>query len=448
MGPWIRLMFVLGLAAGVFAACGGDGGGDGEPVDVAGYWETTSTVVSDNCDGRVSQTFVMTIMQEDNTVTVELPDATFSGTVSGNRIQMTGSFPEDDGTVTVNATLVVSADGSSMQGSDDWTWTDGFESCSGSDSLSATRMIGQEFPCTGQGILDAIAEGGGPHTFSCDGPKTVVTDGDVAIYNDVILDGEGNLTVDGNSASDLLVVADGVTAQLHGVTVTNGGNAPCDMTEDGCAGIENRGVLTLSKVTVAENGFGIVNNGTLRINETTVSENEFNGIVNVVGTLTLTNSTVSGNGLEEAFEGGTAIQNRASITLLNSTLVGNGGGGDESVVFNWGTFVARNTLIVGWCAVAGPASAWSRGYNIESPAATCGVADEPTDQDNVTAEQLNLGPLADNGGPTMTHALGTDSVAIDQIPADDCDLDEDQRGEPRPETGGTMCDIGAFEVQP
>jgi hypothetical protein len=46
----------------------------------------------------------------------------------------------------------------------------------------------------------------------------------------------------------------------------------------------------------------------------------------------------------------------------------------------------------------------------------------------------------------MTHALLPGSVAIDVIPADTCDVDEDQRGEPRP--GGAMCDVGAFEVQP
>ena len=38
------------------------------------------------------------------------------------------------------------------------------------------------------------------------------------------------------------------------------------------------------------------------------------------------------------------------------------------------------------------------------------------------------------------------SVAIDVIPADMCEVNTDQRGEPRP--GGTMCDVGAFEVQP
>jgi hypothetical protein len=77
--------------------------------------------------------------------------------------------------------------------------------------------------------------------------------------------------------------------------------------------------------------------------------------------------------------------------------------------------------------------------------ASCGF-DQPTDQVNVSAEDLKLGPLADNGGPTETHALLPGSVAIDVIPTDMCEVDEDQRGETRP--GGAMCDAGAFEVQP
>jgi len=85
----------------------------------------------------------------------------------------------------------------------------------------------------------------------------------------------------------------------------------------------------------------------------------------------------------------------------------------------------------------------SNGYNIESPGDTCSF-DQGTDQADVTEGQLNLGELADNGGPIQTHALLPGSVAIDVIPADMCEVDEDQRGEPR----GTMCDVGAFEVQP
>jgi hypothetical protein len=78
---------------------------------------------------------------------------------------------------------------------------------------------------------------------------------------------------------------------------------------------------------------------------------------------------------------------------------------------------------------------------------------------DVTAEELNLGPLQDNGGPTMTHALLTEpsvSVAIDRIPAEDCvdadgePLTTDQRGFKRPGVivGPESCDVGAFEVQP
>ncbi len=43
--------------------------------------------------------------------------------------------------------------------------------------------------------------------------------------------------------------------------------------------------------------------------------------------------------------------------------------------------------------------------------------------------------------------FGNGSGAIDKIPGDACEVTEDQRGQPRPETGGTMCDLGAFEVQ-
>jgi len=63
---------------------------------------------------------------------------------------------------------------------------------------------------------------------------------------------------------------------------------------------------------------------------------------------------------------------------------------------------------------------------------------------------VKLGPLQDDGGPTETHALGAGSVALDVIPEAECvdtegaQLTTDQRGEPR----GSMCDVGAFEVQP
>jgi hypothetical protein len=98
----------------------------------------------------------------------------------------------------------------------------------------------------------------------------------------------------------------------------------------------------------------------------------------------------------------------------------------------------------------------SGGYNIESPGDTCGFNTNRGDQINVSADDLKLGPLQDNRGPTETHALGAGSVAIDHIAAGDCvDADgqpllTDQRGEPRPVAivgPEPKCDVGAFEVQ-
>jgi hypothetical protein len=110
-----------------------------------------------------------------------------------------------------------------------------------------------------------------------------------------------------------------------------------------------------------------------------------------------------------------------------------------------GTVTLANSLVEGDCGIVYIAIVVSSGYNIESPSDTCGLND-PTDQANVSTDDLKLGPLQGNGGPTETHALGAGSVAIDHIPAVDCEVTTDQRGEARP--GGAMCDVGAFEVQP
>jgi len=59
---------------------------------------------------------------------------------------------------------------------------------------------------------------------------------------------------------------------------------------------------------------------------------------------------------------------------------------------------------------------------------------------NVTGQDPKLGPLADNGGDTFTHALLDGSPAIDAGSDTDCPA-TDQRGKPR--IG--ICDIGAYE---
>jgi hypothetical protein len=333
-------------------------------------------------------------------------------------------------------------------------------------SGGAVSCMDSVCPCTEGGIRAAIAEGGGPFTFDCDGPQTVMTETVFIIDNDVILDGEGNLTVDGHGvASFLFFVGNGVTAHLRGLTVS-GASGVCGIDFTCPGGIENQGTLTLMNCTVSENsteagvanggtmtvtdttvsangtvsantGTGIFSRGTLTVTNSTVSGNIKDGIVNGDGTATLTNCTVSGNGVSAAEDFG--IVNSADMTLTNCTVSGHGTEDEGIVNYDRATLAMKNSLVDGDCR----GDITSLGYNIESPGDTCGF-DQEGDQANVTEGQLNLGPLADNGGPTMTHALGAGSVAIDKIPADMCEVDEDQRGFPR----DSMCDVGAFEVQP
>ena len=61
---------------------------------------------------------------------------------------------------------------------------------------------------------------------------------------------------------------------------------------------------------------------------------------------------------------------------------------------------------------------------------------------SIVGQSANLGPLRNNGGPTLTHALLPGSPAIN---AGDTTLTTDQRGEPRPAGGAD--DIGAYEAQ-
>jgi hypothetical protein len=317
--------------------------------------------------------------------------------------------------------------------------------------------VDQVCACNEAGILAAIAEGGGPFTFDCDGPQTVVSDVRFYIDKDVILYGESNLTVQTSTRGpDVFEIKDGVNAELHGFSITGGSS-----------GIASRGVLTVANSTLSGNRIGITSQPLLlTMINSTVSGNDVGMVVS--GELRVINSTVSANNgefcsggtsMSLCLGGGIVFQN-GEATVTSSTVSDNGGDEYASIYVGFlepgpTNMTLTNTLVDGDCSVVGDESSiTSGGHNIESPGDTCGFDTNLGDQVEVTAGQLNLGPLRDNGGPTMTHALLPGSVAIDQISEADCvdadgePLTTDQRGEPRPETGGTLCDVGAFELQP
>ena len=187
-------------------------------------------------------------------------------------------------------------------------------------------------------------------------------------------------------------------------------------------------------------GGGIANRGMLTITDSTLFGNgavQGGGIDNS-GTLTITDSTLSGN---EAGEGG-GIANRGTLTITDSTLSGDSaatGGGIANLAEGGATFTASIFNASGGGSFFQGGAATSGGHNLFSDAPVLPL--RTTDRINTDPR---LGPLADNGGPTFTHALLPGSPAIDAgITAPG--VTSDQRGVPRPQ--GAAPDIGAFEVR-
>ena len=227
-------------------------------------------------------------------------------------------------------------------------------------------------------------------------------------------------------------------------------------------GIHNDGTLELIQSTVRDNlvtegaGGGIVNTGMFTSKQSTVSGNTTPGAGGAMynpGEVTMGNSTISGN---QADGTGGGLQNEETATLTNVTITANtatrfadspdpgfGGG----IFRNGGTVTLANTIVVKQTRGTDCfGTITSNGHNLDSDL-TC--AQLGTDR---TSPDPGLGPLANNGGPTQTHALLFGSPAVDHGDNTICAADPvnnvDQRSVPRPLNGGLSltCDIGAFEL--
>jgi hypothetical protein len=276
------------------------------------------------------------------------------------------------------------------------------------------------------------------------------------ITNNLTIDGAGSgITVNGGGHRVFQIEA-GVVADINALTITGAVTGA-----QAAGGIFNKGSLTLTNSTVtgnsAFNGGGVYNNSlaTMTMIGDTVNNNTVQvsgGGVDNLGTLTIINCTIAGN---QAFKGG-GISNDGVLNLVNSTVASNtvtGAGADGGGILTVNPLNLLNTIV----------------YNPNSGAATqndvLGTIDQVQGDlfgSSVTiagggdhgGNQFNtnplLGPLQNNGGPTATMALQAGSPAIGagvgtslisglSVPA------TDQRGDPRP---ANSIDIGAFQTQP
>jgi hypothetical protein len=167
-------------------------------------------------------------------------------------------------------------------------------------------------------------------------------------------------------------------------------------------------------------------------------------------TLFLKNSTISGNDAA-GLGGGAALFGDMTTevkysTIANNTSVGEGGGLNN----------AAATCRVSDSILAGNTGNGKENQEL-SGSTLCDVTDsliagsKYSDFNDISGNILNqdpnLQPLADNGGPTFTHALLPDSPAVDAGTAGANVPDTDQRGPGFPRVVGGGLDMGAFELR-
>jgi len=304
--------------------------------------------------------------------------------------------------------------------------------------------------------------------------------------------GAPGLALSGGGADRVFIIDPGARLNLRDLTITNGygyelaggvlNNGTLDM--DRCLVTNN--TVTTSGVDFWKGGAGIYNGGnsTFRLKDSTVSGNAvtggdgggiyafFNATVEIenatisgnlstnvgggirmLGTATLRNSTVSGNA-STGWHGGAIFHTDGVMTLVNTTVTNNAGPDWAPSAVFVGTFTPANatlnlvnSVIAGnrWYACerfvggSGAVTINSGGNNVVQDASCSPVA-----TDLVVGDAL-LGPLAGNGGPTLTHLPLPGSPVIDAANAALCPA-ADQRGVTRPQ--GPGCDAGSVEREP
>ena len=257
---------------------------------------------------------------------------------------------------------------------------------------------------TNHGILEirnCNLNGNGASAFHSGSGGAVISDGTLAIVSS---------TLDANSAGvDGGAISNSGSASITASTISNNTAYGHPLTGGSGGGIVNSGPMTITNSTISGNvvGFGYGS-----------------GIVSAVGPLIVSHSTFSGNSFTDPVGSAGGIYLSSGTLEIEDTIL-NAGAISDNLVSNSGTVI-------------------SNGYNLSS--------DDGGALLNGIGDQLNVdpmvGPLQDNGGPTLTHALLPGSPAIN---AGDPNFTPpplfDQRGEGYDRNSDGRIDIGSFEVQ-
>ena len=304
----------------------------------------------------------------------------------------------------------------------------------------ANTLAGADTITLPAGVFQLLLTGSG---------EEAAASGDLDITADLTINGAGapSTVIDGGGLDRVFDIAPNlvpVSVTINSLAIRNGkaSSAP------GGAIRVNTGTVVLNDCSLNGNstdmnGGAISNAGNLTLNRCALSANTASdnggGLYNAA-TVALNNSTLSGN---SATSLGGGLYNATTASALHATFALNGatsGGG----LYNAGSATLKSTLLDANTGSNCGGTVGSNGSNLDS-GTSCGFS-AAGDLSNVNPL---LGALADNGGPTATHALSTGSPAIDAADITGCPA-TDQRGAGRPADGNgdnvPVCDIGAFEA--
>jgi hypothetical protein len=340
------------------------------------------------------------------------------------------------------------------------------------DRAGSAATIG----CTESELAAALAAGGSI-SFNCGpGPHSILFNTLLVVTTTASIDGGDQITASGQNTTALFLIQPGAALTLTHLTVTKG----FANNDGGAIRVSSGGSLVIDSSTFSDNhtsdpwsGGAILSRGNLKISNSTFDHNsggnggalnprDGSSSTDIRNTLFQNNYTTNATngwggamlvwvGAAVTVEASQFISNTANSGSFSSSTIDRGG---AVYVTSSSSLTADNSQFAGNSAIANSASGrncfkangsasniTSSGYNLSSDNSCTPYFNQAGDWNTANA---NLGPLANNGGFTLTHIPFPlpfpGNRAIDG--GNGCPT-TDQRGVSRPQ--GSACDIGAVE---
>ncbi|MGA2240993.1 MAG: choice-of-anchor Q domain-containing protein [Verrucomicrobiota bacterium] len=471
-GRWLQFKKILALRAGVLLLCLAAASGKAQMHTVTNCTEAAlraamagGGTVTFACDGTISLGSTIT-----NAMDTVLDGSGHHITISGNNANRVFFVNSNVNFTTLNLTI---ANGRSDKGAGIYNaggnlavqncifigntalgqagvsgnpGTNGTDGCGGALFNAGVATIADSTFSTNVAVGGA---GGGGYTIY-NGPGTDGSSGGFGYGGAICNSGEVTLTncsLNGNTAAGGAGGNGGNTSYAPEGGDRNGGSGGAGGSSYGGA-LFNGGVAELANTTLAENastggsggagggggGWDGVYNGGNGGNGNAGGSGSGGGIYDLTSNCFLTNCTLA---LNSAIAGGGGAAGYGGAGGGSPGLPGLAGSASGGGINTNSSAFLINVLLASNTPGNGSGSIIDGGYNLSSDN-SCGF----TNVGSLNNSNPLLGPLMDNGGPTLTMALMPGSPAID---AGDTAVapPTDQRGFPRPV--GSAADIGAYE---